>query len=192
MSPIALISIGRNGARALLLHPGSTAGEQPAAGVVQLDIGFDNDFPNLRFRLPDERDFLLSCLRACGVRTIEVHSLVGHSDSVLGTILDLEAPVDLVIHDYSWFCPRITLTTGAHRYCGEPAIAVCYDCIADSGTNFDEPVSPDELINRTRRLVGAARSIIAASSDFGTPYRGPLWASGVDQGVGAATQIYGP
>ena len=115
--------------------------------------------------MPDEQASLLSCLRACGVREIEVHSLIGHSDSVMDLILDLRVPVDLVIHDYSWFCPRISLTDGNHRYCGEPAIAACRDCVAKNGTNFDAPVSPDELVERTRRLMEVARSIIAPSRD---------------------------
>ena len=108
---------------------------------------------------------LLKCLQACGVSEIEVHSLIGHGDSVIELILSLRAPLHLVIHDYSWFCPRISLTAGDHRYCGEPAIAACRDCVADHGTNFDGPVSPDELVDRTRRLMKTAHSIIAPSRD---------------------------
>jgi glycosyltransferase involved in cell wall biosynthesis len=108
---------------------------------------------------------LTSCLKACGLREIEVHSLTGHDSSVVDLILDLQIPLDIVIHDYSWFCPRITLTTGDHRYCGEPAIAVCRDCVDDHGTNFEEPISPDELVARTSRLIDVARSIITPSGD---------------------------
>jgi glycosyltransferase involved in cell wall biosynthesis len=133
--------------------------------VARLDTGFQDEFPNLRFRLPDEQASLLSCLQGCGVSEIEVHSLIGHGDSVVDLILALGAPVNLVIHDYSWFCPRISLTRGDHRYCGEPEIAACRDCVADSGSTFDEPVSPDQLVTRTRRLIEAARSIIAPSRD---------------------------
>ena len=96
---------------------------------------------------------------------IEVHSLIGHADTVIDLILGLRVPLHVMIHDYSWFCPRISLTAGDHRYCGEPAIAVCRDCIADHGTNFDGPVSPDELVDRTLRLIGVAHSIIAPSRD---------------------------
>ena len=160
-----IASIGRMGRRALLLEPGSAVAGQPATGVVQLDVGFDGDFPNLGFCLPKECDFLLACLRACDVQAIEVHSLVGHSNSVLEVIHGLQAPIDLVIHDYSWFCPRITLTTGDHRYCGEPPIATCYDCVADSAPDLGVSLSPNELIDRTRQLIDGARSIVAASSD---------------------------
>ena len=150
----------------MLLRPDTKgAGGEPPTSAVRLGTGFQDEFPNLRFRIPDEQVFLLSYLQEYGISEIEVHSLIGHSDSVVDLILALRAPVDLRIHDYSWFCPRISLTGGAHRYCGEPAIAACRDCVADSGSTFDEPVSPDQLVSRTRRLIEAARSIIAPSED---------------------------
>jgi GT2 family glycosyltransferase len=162
-----LEAIARMGRCAILLQPGSrgTASSDCPTSVARLDTGFQDEFPNLRFRLPDEQASLLSCLQGCGVSEIEVHSLIGHGDSVVDLILALGAPVNLVIHDYSWFCPRISLTRGDHRYCGEPEIAACRDCVADSGSTFDEPVSPDQLVTRTRRLIEAARSIIAPSRD---------------------------
>jgi GT2 family glycosyltransferase/glycosyltransferase involved in cell wall biosynthesis len=160
-----IASLGRMGRRVLLLEPGLTVAGQPATGVVRLDIGFADEFPNLRFSLPNEQHLLLSCLRACGVQVTEVHSLVGHSECVLDIVRDLQAPLDLVIHDYSWFCPRITLTTGDHRYCGEPPITTCYECLADSGADSDTPLSLDKLIDRTSQLMNGARSIVAASSD---------------------------
>ena len=118
---------------------------------------------------------MLSYLRACRVGEIEVHSLIGHSDSVIDLILGVQAPVDLVIHDYSWFCPRISLTNGNHRYCGEPAIAGCRDCVTKNGTNFDEPVSPDELVDRTRRHYGGGTIDYCSVQGRRAPYRGALW-----------------
>ena len=162
-----LAVIARTGRCAILLQPerrNPIAGDS-AISVVRLDTGFRNEFPNLRFRMPDEQASLLSYLRACRVGEIEVHSLIGHGDSVIDLILGVEAPVNLVIHDYSWFCPRISLTNGNHSYCGEPAIAGCRDCVTNNGSNFDEPVSPDELVERTRRLIEVARSIVAPSRD---------------------------
>ena len=153
------------GRRALLLEPGSIVAGQAQAGVVQLDIGFEDSFPNLRFFLPNEHDRLLSCLRTSNVRATEIHSLVGHSNSVLDVVDDLRTPIDLVIHDYSWFCPRITLTTGDHRYCGEPPITTCYACLADNGPDTDATLPLDRLIDRSRHLIGKARSIVAASHD---------------------------
>ena len=73
--------------------------------------------------------------------------------------------MDLVIHDYSWFCPRISLTDGNYRYCREPAIAACRDCVAKKRHESTPPVWPDQLVDRTLRLTEAARSIIAPSRD---------------------------
>jgi GT2 family glycosyltransferase/glycosyltransferase involved in cell wall biosynthesis len=162
-----LAAIAATDRRALLLlpEPAAAAGGEPSTYVACVDVGFQNEFPNLRFRLPADRSHLKSCLEACNVGEIEVHSLIGHDDTVIDLILGLRLPLHLVIHDYSWFCARISLTAGDYRYCGEPPIAACRDCIADNGTNFDAPVSPDELVNRTHRLIRAARSIIAPSDD---------------------------
>ncbi len=152
---------------AILLQPeaGGATGEGLATYVARVDTAFQDEFPNLRFRLPDEQAYLIACLKACNVGEIEVHSLIGHGDAVIDLVLGLRAPLHLVIHDYSWFCPRVSLTTGDHRYCGEPAIAGCRNCIADHGTNFDGPVLPDQLVDRTARLIKAAHSIIAPSKD---------------------------
>ena len=162
-----LAVIAETGQCAILLQPeaGGATNGGVAAYVARVDTGYLDEFPNLRFRLPDERASLISCLEACNVCAVEVHSLIGHADTVIDLILGLRVPIYVMIHDYSWFCPRISLTAGDHRYCGEPAIAVCRDCIADHGTNFDGPVSPDELVDRTLRLIGVAHSIIAPSRD---------------------------
>lgn len=160
--------IAETGRCAILLRPetgGAVGGGAAATYVARVDIGYQDQFPNLRFRMPDEQTDLLYCLQACGVSEIEVHSLIGHGDSVVELILSLRARLHLVIHDYSWFCPRVSLTGGDNRYCGEPAIAACRDCVADHGTSFDGPVSPDELVNRTVRLIEVAHSIIAPSRD---------------------------
>ncbi len=158
--------IADSGRRALLLFPEHpvTAGGEAAAYVARVEVGFGDEYPNLVFHMPDERDCLLSYLQACRVREIEVHSLIGHGDSVIDLLFGLAAPLHLIIHDYSWFCPRITLVSGDHRYCGEPGIAACRDCIADHGAAF-EPASPDALVARTHRLIERARSVIAPSSD---------------------------
>jgi glycosyltransferase involved in cell wall biosynthesis len=136
-----------------------------AEHAVLLDAGFDDAYPNLRFRLPAERAALADVLRSCALREIAVHNLIGHHDSLIDLLHEQPAPLDVTIHDYAWFCPRITLTALGHRYCGEPAIAGCRDCVASLGGRLDEPISPDELLVRSQRLFDAARSIVAPSED---------------------------
>jgi GT2 family glycosyltransferase/glycosyltransferase involved in cell wall biosynthesis len=157
----------RAGGEALVLRPDNAkdANGQITSHAVLLDRGFEDAYPNLRFRLPEELSALSACLDACAIDGIEVNSLVGHHDSLVDLVLGLRVPFDVVIHDYAWFCPRITLTAAANRYCGEPAIAACRVCVAANGTKLDEDVSPDALVARSQRLFGAARAIIAPSED---------------------------
>jgi glycosyltransferase involved in cell wall biosynthesis len=160
-------AIRRGGRHPLLLRPANEKDEhgRVVAQAVALDTGGGDIYPNLRFRMPAEREALLSCLADAAVGGVEVNSLVGHGDSLVDLLLAQDAPIDVVIHDYSWFCPRITLTTGDHRYCGEPAMAACHDCTAASGSNLDEEMPPDRLTARSRRLIQAARSLVAPSAD---------------------------
>jgi GT2 family glycosyltransferase len=164
-----LDTITQAGRRALLLLPDpgpwSGASTSPATCKVRLDLGFEEQYPNLLFGMPSERAELLECLRACRVSEIEVHSLIGHNDSISQLIFDLRVPFHVVVHDYSWFCPRISLRGGDDRYCGEPSVMVCRDCVADHGSDVDVPVSPDALIDRSQSLIRAARSVIAPSKD---------------------------
>jgi GT2 family glycosyltransferase/glycosyltransferase involved in cell wall biosynthesis len=161
--------ITKAGKRALLLlpDPGDWSGvpASQATCKVRLDLGFEGQYPNLLFGMPDERAELLACLRACRVSEIEVHSLIGHGGSVAQLIVDLQVPFHVVVHDYSWFCPRVSLMGGNDRYCGEPSIATCRDCIADHGADPDVTLSPDALVDRSQHLIGAARSVIAPSRD---------------------------
>jgi GT2 family glycosyltransferase len=155
------------GCNALVLRPENIkdASGHIAEHAVLIDTGFDDAYPNLRFRLPKERAALVDCLHDCAIREIEVNSLIGHDASMIDVILEYTVPLDVVIHDYAWFCPRITLTAFGHRYCGEPTIAACRDCVAMHGSNLDEDISPDELLFRSRRLFDAARAIVAPSED---------------------------
>jgi GT2 family glycosyltransferase/glycosyltransferase involved in cell wall biosynthesis len=157
-------AIARSGRQPLVLRPDPARAAGTPYAVV-LDTGTGDAYPNLRFRLPDESDAFAACLKACGVTAIEVNSMIGHTDSLVDLLLALDIPFDVVIHDYSWFCPRITLTTGGHRYCGEPAITGCRACVASYGSNFDDAVSPDHLVARSQRLMRFARAVIAPSDD---------------------------
>jgi GT2 family glycosyltransferase/glycosyltransferase involved in cell wall biosynthesis len=160
-------AIAQDGCNALVLRPANVKGTDGriAGRAVLLDTGFDDAYPNLRFRLPEESAALVGCLRDCAIREIEVNSLIGHDENIIDVIREQTAPLDIVIHDYSWFCPRITLTTFDNRYCGEPEIAICRDCVAVQGSNLDEDISPDELLFRSRRLFEPARAIVGPSED---------------------------
>ena len=47
----------------------------------------------------------------------------------MAAVRRVRAPYDVYVHDYAWFCPRITLTAEGDRYCGEPGGAPCAACV---------------------------------------------------------------
>jgi len=52
---------------------------------------------------------------------------------VSGRLLDwctLQSGLRVTVHDYVWCCPRVTLTDGEGRYCGEPDAQGCNRCLA--------------------------------------------------------------
>jgi GT2 family glycosyltransferase/glycosyltransferase involved in cell wall biosynthesis len=160
-------ALARDGRHVLVLRPDNDkdARGRIAAHAAVLDGAAGDAYPNLRFRLPDEQDALAACLADCAIAAIEVSSLIGHAGCVVDLLRQQRSTLDVAIHDYSWFCPRITLTGADHRYCGEPSIGECRDCIAANGANLDEDLSPDTLIARSQRLMDAARAVVAPSQD---------------------------
>jgi len=139
---------GRDGAKDCVL------GDGPEGGT-----------PNLRFALPAELDLLAEMLQEDNVQHAEVHSLVGHDHAVLDICRRLNIRYDIVIHDYAWFCPRITLMTGQHRYCNEPDLAACADCVADNGQDIEEDIAVPALVARSGTQLAEAARVIAPSND---------------------------
>ena len=77
----------------------------------------------------------------------------------------LNIPYELVVHDYSWFCPRIFLVGSDKRYCGEPDVKQCETCVADAGSTNDEDTSPAELRERSGAELARASRVVAPSAD---------------------------
>jgi len=177
---------GRRGSVVLVLHDGGggvarVARERAAVfaaeGVMPLVLKPDplgcvlsllegtEDFPNLRFVLPEESGALVAVLRACGVRGVEWHHLVGHAPWVRELHRDLGVPYDVFIHDYVWFCQRISLLGIGDRYCGEPDPAGCEVCVARCGSYLGEAISVAGLLERSGRELRGARRLMTPSGD---------------------------
>ncbi|MHB1305307.1 MAG: glycosyltransferase [Acidiphilium sp.] len=122
-------------------------------------------YPNLVFRLPDEATMLKEWLRSIRIRYLEFHHFIGHDETMFEFVRTLGVPYDVFVHDYAWFCPRITLTNGVNRYCGEPPVDTCIACVADHGSNINEDIGPIALRDRSTRFLKSARSIVAPSHD---------------------------
>ena len=66
-----------------------------------------------------------------GIRVTDVEGLQGFVQKLAAGV-----PYDVVIHDYAWICPRVTLIDASGRYCGEPAVAVCEACLKRNGSEL--------------------------------------------------------
>lgn len=156
------------GSRAILLRPvadpTSEGGCMP--GLCRVDDG-SGRYPNLVYRLPEERAALVRLLRADRPAAFEVHHRLGHHPSVieLGRALDL--PTDLMLHDYASFCPRVSLLGPDQRYCGEPEqVAVCEACVADAGSRLGEAIGVAQLRTRSAAEFDTARTVRVPSADM--------------------------
>jgi GT2 family glycosyltransferase/glycosyltransferase involved in cell wall biosynthesis len=141
-------------------------------GWCAVSDGVVNESPNLRFRLPDELPPLLGLLRVERPSFVEFHHLLGHDELVLSLPTRLGIPGDVHVHDYAWFCPRITLLGEGRRYCGEPANpAVCEACIADLGRNDEQDISVVALRALSARVLTEARAVTVPSADAASRMR---------------------
>jgi glycosyltransferase involved in cell wall biosynthesis len=151
-----------DGLRPVLLLPGPTAGGVRHAAISDAD---PDAYPNLTFALPNEREALTSLLRAERPTHVELHHWLGHDVSVFDLVRRLEVPYDVVVHDYSWFCPRITLTGPDGRYCGEPSVAWCEAGAKDAGDCAVGENTPAALRQQSRAVLAQARTVTAPSRD---------------------------
>jgi glycosyltransferase involved in cell wall biosynthesis len=99
------------------------------------------------------------------VAHIEFHHFLNHDAEMLRSLFDLGAPVEVIIHDYSWICPRITLVGATGRYCGEPFLEACARCLADVGGLLDETISVFDLRARSYDWLYYADRVIVPSEN---------------------------
>ncbi len=125
----------------------------------------DEPTPNLVFELPRETGALIRLLRPARPIRAELHHLLGHHHAILGVIAGLAIPYDAWVHDYAWFCARLSFTTGQGRFCGEAEPATCEACLATWGRGIEDPVAPAELRRRSAADLARARAVIVPSAD---------------------------
>lgn len=65
---------------------------------------------------------------------VHLHSPFGLPIAFLNWIVD-SYPTKMTIHDYSWICPRVTLTQSNGKYCGEPSVTSCNKCVHQYGSH---------------------------------------------------------
>ncbi len=123
------------------------------------------DAPNLRYTIPAELPELIKVLGSLRIDEIEVHHFLDLDARVIDTVRALGIPYDVVVHDYSWICPRVTLIDGSGRYCREPAVSVCRSCVRKNGSRLGKPISVPALRARSAAWLGQARRVLAPSAD---------------------------
>jgi GT2 family glycosyltransferase/glycosyltransferase involved in cell wall biosynthesis len=153
-----------DGRRAIVLRPAKTAGDEPAIAVRD---GISDDFANLVYAIPRELPALLRLLRSTRPIGQEVHSFLGHPPEIFDVVARLAAPYEVHVHDYAWFCPRVSLVGGFRRYCGEPDLHQCEACVADFGTFLNEDITVAALRSRSAAFLASAHRVVAPSVDAG-------------------------
>jgi GT2 family glycosyltransferase/glycosyltransferase involved in cell wall biosynthesis len=123
------------------------------------------EVPNLRYSIPAELSELSAVLTRLPLERIEIQHFLGLDAAVIESLRALGVPYDVMIHDYAWICPRITLIDGRGRYCGEPAISVCESCVLRNGSRLPKSLSVAALRERSAAWLGQARSVSAPSVD---------------------------
>ncbi len=138
-----------------------------AQGKAALVDPFDDSLCNLAFDLPHELDLFLWLLSECKVSRLEIHHFLGLDPSIFGIAARLSVPYDIMLHDYSWVCPRINLLNGRGRYCGLPLDAqICDRCVAIDGATIKEDISVAELRSRSAEILSGAAQVVGACEDI--------------------------
>ncbi len=123
------------------------------------------DAPNLRYTVPADLAELAALLAQLRLDWSEIHHFLDLNPAVIDTVLTLGVPYEVMIHDYAWVCPRITLIDGTGRYCGEPAISVCNSCVRKNGSRLERSLSVAALRSRSEAWLARARVVSAPSAD---------------------------
>jgi GT2 family glycosyltransferase len=158
----------RAGRRPIVVRPAKTANGEPA---VMIQDGAADDFPNLVYVTPRELTALLRLLRAAKPEVIEAHHLAGYPPAIYDLVTQLDVAYDVHVHDYAWFCPRVSLVGTHDRYCGEPDLLDCEACVADNGHFLQEDITVAALRRRSAGFLSAARRVVVPSDDTGIRVR---------------------
>jgi GT2 family glycosyltransferase len=137
---------------------------RPSEGACEVGDG-DGLYPNLRFSLPRELPALCRLLAASHPLSGEVHHLLGHNHSVMDIFTVLGVPYDVWVHDYGWFCARLSFITGEGRFCGEAEASICDICVSRWGYEIEETIAPADLRRRSASDLRGAQAVIVPSAD---------------------------
>lgn len=150
------------GRRPVVLRPSSA---RNGTTYIRLADGMRDGYPNLQFAMPAEFTTLIKVLKRLRPVEVELHHPLGHHPAIYDLITCLGLPYNVHVHDYLLICPRVTLIGRERRYCGEPVVTVCENCVADLGSYADDTISVGRLRQRSGDLLARARRIVVPSHD---------------------------
>lgn len=160
-----IAALEHQGYQPILLRP--DAGHKQA----KLTLPGAEEFQDLIFRTDDGIEAFRSLLAALPIEHVELHHFLGLDAPFVDACLALDAPADIFIHDYSWYCPRLSLLGASGTYCGEPGAAGCQSCIVHNGSELHDKLDPDSLKERSNQWLLRARHIFVPCEDVAQRYR---------------------
>ncbi|MBS0379702.1 MAG: glycosyltransferase [Proteobacteria bacterium] len=123
------------------------------------------DAPNLRYSIPSEMEHLEAVLKKLPLERVEIQHFLDLNPRVIEAVRGLGVPYDVMIHDYAWICPRITLIDGSGKYCGEPDVTACASCLRRNGSRLPKNLSAAALRERSATWLAEAQTVSAPSRD---------------------------
>ncbi|NRP46005.1 MULTISPECIES: glycosyltransferase [unclassified Marinobacterium] len=100
------------------------------AGTVRLELLNSGSAIALKFELDGQFELLIELLDSLGFSFIHWHHHIGLPAKLNELPALLNVPSYFTIHDYYTVCPQISLSTAEGKYCGEPNIQACEQCVA--------------------------------------------------------------
>nr|WP_279308203.1 glycosyltransferase [Niveispirillum sp. BGYR6] len=147
--------------QSLLLRPERAEGKPHR---LVLELPDRPDLGNLCYDPLYELDLLWSDLARLGVAEMELHHPFHLTPDTL-TGLTTRFAYQMHLHDYSWICPRITLTSANDQYCGEPDVITCEACVATHGDLLHTGMSVASWRALTRPVLEKAQRLDCATQE---------------------------
>ncbi|RFC62173.1 glycosyltransferase [Fulvimarina endophytica] len=164
-----LETLRTEGYRALTLQSLAPTSDAGPSATARCRLAVD-DQPDLEDLIYTQDEFgpLMDLLQSLRIERIEIHHTLHHHPQVFDLPALLAVPYEIVVHDYSWICPRMALVDGSGRYCGVPDAAACERCVTSFGSISQERITVADLRARSRAFFADADRVVVPCRDVAT------------------------
>ena len=108
-----------------------------------------------------DHDLLVETLVAVGVDRVHFHHVLGLPEAIRDLPARLGVPYDVTLHDFYFYCPQKHLQDREYRYCGEPDVSGCRECLARRPAPGNLPI--EEWRARSATFLEGAERVLAPS-----------------------------